>query len=388
MSQEERQWELDAMRGLMLVLMTLTHLPTSLAGPLGQPLGFVSAAEGFVLLSAYMAGRVYGGKADRFGPNAMRTALLLRAVKLYVCQIALLAFAFTAIAGIGIALREGAVTDLLAFFIERPVLATVSAGLLLYTPALLDILPIYIIFMVFSPIVMLHGMAQGWRVVIGLSVLLWLGAQFGLGPAIYRAVTSGFDVPLRYQDMGAFESLAWQLLWVVGLWMGAMHSQPARAPTRFPHWLVNVSLVVAITGFMWRHAVGQTPLPGGSPRNDLFDKWHLGPLRLVNFGALVVLVMHFGPWLKQHLPRWRFLETLGKAALPVFCAHLVIALLALALFGAARPGRPWSVDVLVLFVGFYTLWLVARVSIELDRRAARRRARRAPPVLNPSGVGQ
>lgn len=56
MSQNDRQWELDAMRGLMLVLMTLTHLPTKLADPLGQPLGYVSAAEGFVLLSACRAG--------------------------------------------------------------------------------------------------------------------------------------------------------------------------------------------------------------------------------------------------------------------------------------------------------------------------------------------
>lgn len=47
-----RRWELDALRGLMLVLMTLTHLPTRLSSPLGQPFGFVSAAEGFVLLSA------------------------------------------------------------------------------------------------------------------------------------------------------------------------------------------------------------------------------------------------------------------------------------------------------------------------------------------------
>jgi hypothetical protein len=52
----KRLWEVDALRGLMLVLMTLTHLPSRLTDPLGQPFGFVSAAEGFVLLSAFMAG--------------------------------------------------------------------------------------------------------------------------------------------------------------------------------------------------------------------------------------------------------------------------------------------------------------------------------------------
>ncbi len=123
----------------------------------------------------------------------------------------------------------------------------------------------------------------------------------------------------------------------------------------------------------------------------MFDKWHLGPLRLINLLALLVLVMHYSDWLKQHAPRWRPLETLGKAALPVFCAHLVVALLALAMFGASRPGRPGSVDALILFVGFYALWVVARLSLARDRRAARRRdlgAQTPRRALSPSGAGQ
>lgn len=362
MSQNDRQWELDAMRGLMLVLMTLTHLPTKLADPLGQPLGYVSAAEGFVLLSAYMAGRVYSAKADRQGTEAMKSAFFNRALKLYACQLALVLFAFTAIAGLGLALREGAVTDLLSFFLERPVVATLSAGLLLYSPALLDILPIYIVFMLVSPLLLLHGREHGWRGVIALSLALWFGAQFGLGPALYQLAFGWFDMPVRYRDMGAFEIFAWQFLWTLGLWMGTEHSRPDPAPTHFPRWMVRTALALAACAFLWRHAVGQTPMPDGSAVNLMFDKWHLGPLRLINLLALLVLAMHFGPWLERHLPRWRPLETLGQAALPVFCAHLVMALLALAMFGAANAARPWSVDLLILFVGFYTLWVVARLS--------------------------
>ncbi len=392
MSQAERQWELDALRGLMLVLMTITHLPTRLANPLGQPFGFVSAAEGFVLLSAYMAGRVYSAKADAQGPEAMKNAFFNRALKLYACQLALVFFAFTVIAGIGVAMREGAVTDLLSFFLERPVVATLSAGLLLYSPALLDILPIYIVFMLLSPLVLLHGKEHGWRAVMAFCLLLWVGAQFGMGPAIYQLATGWFDMPVRYPDMGAFEIFAWQFLWVLGLWMGAQHSDPDHVPTAFPRWMVGTAIALALVGFLWRHGVGQTPMPDGSPVNLMFDKWHLGPLRLINLLALMVLVMHFAPWLKKHLPRWRVLETLGKAALPVFCAHLVVALLALAVFGPVKPGRPWSVDWLVLFVGFYALWVVARVSLARDRRLAARRARKVPAqqkaVVSPSGAGR
>ena len=58
--QSSRLPELDALRGLMLVGMTLTHLPTQASHYSNQLLGFVSWAEGFVLLSAVLTGRVYG----------------------------------------------------------------------------------------------------------------------------------------------------------------------------------------------------------------------------------------------------------------------------------------------------------------------------------------
>ena len=51
-----RRWELDLLRGFMLVMMFTTHMPTRFSDKLGQPFGYVSAAEGFVMLSAFMAG--------------------------------------------------------------------------------------------------------------------------------------------------------------------------------------------------------------------------------------------------------------------------------------------------------------------------------------------
>lgn len=109
----------------------------------------------------------------------------------------------------------------------------------------------------------------------------------------------------------------------------------------------------------------------------LFDKWHLGPLRLLDFLALTVLAMHFGPWLKAHLPRVRFLETLGAASLPVFCAHLVLALLALALVGDPTSARPAWIDPALMVAMFGALYAVARTSLSLDHRAAQSRERAA-----------
>ena len=54
-----RMPELDALRGLFLVWMTFTHMPTRFSDFVNQPFGFVSSAEGFVFMSALLVSRVY-----------------------------------------------------------------------------------------------------------------------------------------------------------------------------------------------------------------------------------------------------------------------------------------------------------------------------------------
>ena len=57
-----RRPEIDALRGVFLVWMTLAHLPTHLSDFVDEPFGFVSSAEGFVFLSALLVARLYSGR--------------------------------------------------------------------------------------------------------------------------------------------------------------------------------------------------------------------------------------------------------------------------------------------------------------------------------------
>lgn len=367
----ERLWQIDALRGLMLVLMTLTHLPTRLSSPAGQPFGFVSAAEGFVLLSGFMAGLVYAGRERREGEAQMRTAFYRRVLKIYLCQAALLLFLFSVVAVIAVVAQEEAITGLLQYYLREPVHALVGSLLLVYSPPLLDILPLYILFMLFSPVLLLHGLRHGWGAILAVSVALWLGAQFKLGSWLYEAAASATPLLVPLEQTGAFDVLAWQFLWVMGLWLGAERSaQPAKPPLVFPRWMLLTAIAIAAIGFVWRHAVGQVPFPGHASLNILFDKWQLAPLRMLNLFALLVLAIHYAPWMARHLPRPRWLETMGAASLPVFLAHLVAALLALALFGAPSPSRSGWIDLLILVLSFGALYAVALLSQELDRQAA------------------
>lgn len=364
-----RKWDLDALRGLMLVLMALTHLPTRFSVPSGQPFGHVSAAEGFVLLSAFMAGMIYTQRKQREGDAVMRQAFFKRALKIYRCHAALLLFLFTVIAAIGVQTGREAVLNMLVFYLEKPVTAIVASLLLVHNPPLLDILPMYIGFMALSPVLLLHGLNRGWLGIMAGSVALWLACQFDAGLAVYNALAQAFRIQVPVEYTGSFAWLGWQFLWVLGLWMGSRAATPGTPPERFPLWLVASAAAVAMGCLVWRHVVGQVPFPGNPALNLMFDKWHLGPLRVINLFALLTLTLHFSPLLRERLPRPHVLETLGCAALPVFCAHLVLALLALAIVGESRPERLLWIDVTLLGVSFAVLYLVARVSVELDRHA-------------------
>ena len=367
----KRHWEIDVLRGLMLVLMTLTHLPTRLTDPLGQPFGFVSAAEGFVLLSAFMAGLVYSRIGHGQGLSAMRRGFWRQALKIYMSQAATLLFLFTFITALGLRIDQPALRDLLSYYLTDPHHAFLYSMLLVYEPPLLDILPMYVFFMLLSPWVLSHALRRGWTLVIATSIGVWVLAQFGLSEWLYQRAVQHLGLPVPFRELGAFNALAWQLLWFIGLWIGASRSAPDAKPLRFANWLLAVSAAAVLYGIYWRHygPNGQAPFGGDSDLNLLFDKWQLGPLRLINLAALSILVLRFGPWLLARLPRPRWLEAMGTASLPVFCAHLAAVLLVLAIFGDSHTVRPWWGDALLLTVVFAALYGVARAVLWRTKRA-------------------
>ncbi|ANN69821.1 acyltransferase [Bordetella bronchialis] len=356
----------------MLVLMLSTHLPTNFGIPTSQPLGFVSAAEGFVMLSAYMAGLVYTQRYLRHGMAAMQRAFLKRAMVVYGCQAASLLFLFTVIAGLGLTLSQPAVRNLIWFYLQQPFTAFLSSLALVYNPPLLDILPVYVLFMLASPWVLTYALRHGWRAILAVSMVLWFATQFELSRFLYGGVVALTGLPVPFSETGAFETFGWQFLWVFGLWLGSTHARvPAGQRRPIPQWMVFGAAVIAGTFFIWRHIAGLGAFPDGNPFNFLFDKWHLGILRLLNFMSLVVLAIHFSEWLKARLPRMRWLETMGRSSLSVFCAHLVIVLLVLTVIGEPSPDRPLWQDLLLFAGSVFALYIVARlVSDNKTRRAA------------------
>ena len=137
----------------MLVWIALTHLPTSASSWVNQPFGFVGAAEGFIFLSALFTGRIYFRIAERDGYPAMERKLWARIFRLYGYHMLLLAFAFLVAVPIAAHGNRPGLHNLLDFYFNAgPKQAVTEAALLIYRPPLLDILPMYIMFLFFTSV--------------------------------------------------------------------------------------------------------------------------------------------------------------------------------------------------------------------------------------------
>jgi hypothetical protein len=227
--------------------------------------------------------------------------------------------------------------------------------------------------MLTASIALVIGLRGGWAFVIAASAALWTLTQFGVMQDVYAAylAAAGFKVPIH--ETGAFELAAWQFLWLLGMYLGWRQQTHPGSPS-FPPWLVALAVSYAVVCMAWRHAVGQAPFGADVALNMLFDKWRLGPLRLVNFFALLVVVMHFGPRLAARV-RFRALETLGQASLAVFCAHIVAVLLVLSAIGdKVGPTPLWAETLLLAAIlgGLYVTALAANRLAREERAPASR----------------
>jgi len=379
----ERRPELDALRGLFLVWMTLTHLPTRFSDFVNQPIGFVSSAEGFVFISALLVGRLYIREFVQNPANA-RSKLWKRSFKVYSYHLLMLAFAFTVVAAFAVHTHKAALINLLDFYLAHPKAAIVGSVLLVYCPPLLDILPMYVAFLFFTPMVLSASVRFGWRFILGASGALWIMAQLGLRDVVHGWVVHVTHLKIPLQETGAFNLFAWQAVWVVGLWIGAKTAIEREPFRRVPGWLAAASVATCLFfvgvryGWLGPHLTAQV-------LSLELDKWKIGPLRVLNLTAFAV----FFYWLRKYAVRIVAIEpfpTLGKASLRVFCAHIFFVFVGLALLygdfnSDGLDQLHGSTAIALLAVTFTALILVA--ADEVRKKHLRREQKRQEPTTKP-----
>lgn len=380
-SSSPRLIELDILRGFLLLWMTFTHLPTKVSVFSNQTFGLVSGAEGFIFLAGFMIGQLEHRIEAKRGIKATVRDLLRRTWRVYLYHLGLLAFAFTVFAEIGMRYHRVALQNLLSFFFAHPKNAVAASILLEYRPSLLDILPMYVIFLLLTIAARRVARRWGWDPVVYASFAIWAAAQFGLRAWLYRHVNLfGLNVP--QDSTGAFDMYAWQLLWIVGLALGNIYSdqiagasarEEAPAKATFPLWLVRLSVCAAAVFLMLRYSPVEHWIDPDS-YGWLIDKWHLGPARVINFAALTIVVVRYGERVAS-LPIFQPLAALGQASIEVFSVHVLCCLAGDALSTSGEPDLAAWQQILLLVFTTAALFLTARVQ---RRRSEFRKLHAAP----------
>jgi hypothetical protein len=333
-----RRLELDAMRGVMLVWIALTHLPTAASAWVNQPFGFVGAAEGFIFLSALFTGQIYFRIAERDGYPAMERKLWARTLRLYCYHAILLAFAFSVAVPIASHGDRPGLHNLLDFyFLAGAKQAVTEAALLIYRPPLLDILPMYIIFLVLTSIAIPLARRIGWKPILWASFAFWVLAQFGFRNAEHTVMMRYIPTRIPLNEMGSFDLWAWQFLWFVGVWLGIRWAKGSLEIETWARRAVVPAVMIAVSCFIMRRKLAHGLELGAF--EFLFDKWHLGLIRMLDFAAVAALLI-----LSQRMTKpaaIRPLVLLGQSSLQVFCVHLLFCFAGLTLMGNASMLNGW-----------------------------------------------
>ena len=118
-----------------------------------------------------------------------------------------------------------------------------------------------------------------------------------------------------------------------------------------------------------------------APYAIVFDKWHLGALRLLDFACITAVLVRFQSLLRPLAVRP--LVLLGQASLQVFVTHFVFCFIALGWIGSDPRLYGWK-QFAMLGVTFAALLLVAKIFGKPDAPPAtptEKRASPAPPKL-------
>ena len=339
-----RDLRIDVARGVAMFTMLLSHTrDQELTRWLPNRWGFADAADVFVTLSGLVAGIVFTRIAVTQGWPAMAGRVLRRCRTIWLAQI----FSVVGIAFLALFIDRvlagplGLGHEYLSLWpvspvLEKPVAALLSLGAMIWVPNNFDILPMYMVLLVFVPVMIgLHRLA-------GLpAVLLFIATNYGLAHA-------GLNLPANPWNPGQtwyFNPFGWILPFGLAFCFGAGWI-PFPRVTGFRAALAAVFLVASLPLGFWafRHGLWVPAWKDGldailTELRPLTTKSEHGVLR----GLAVFAMLMVGAWAAGPAGR-RLREgvSFGEAGIPrgfeiVAGLVLVAGALALAIAGAGLP---------------------------------------------------
>ena len=389
---------LDGFRGFFLLFMAVVHLDGVVDVTLGKinhhALGWVEDAQGFVFISGFVVALVYGGTLVRRGEGAMRTALWARMRLIWLYHAALVLFI---LASALLLQAFGQEPNIAAPFRAEPVIFPLLSLALVSSGTFMDILPLYLWFMLLTPWAL--GMIRADRTpALAVAMAgLWLLAQTGAGPWAVAALERSLEAATgREWTIGlGFNPLGWQVVYFIGLWLGMRQAEgrldlallkgPA-ARAAFP-WVVGLVAGLAVLDLVVSRALISPELSGAVWAKVLRDDF--SEIYLLAFLADLFIIA----WLLNAADDWdlawaraagrglRWLFTrpalvfLGQHSLQVFAWHVAVAYLID--FAVDRDTGGEAGGTLILIAGTLSIYIPAWLHA---RHVAARRAQKGAPA--------
>jgi hypothetical protein len=373
-SSGSRDVRVDFFRGLALWWIFIDHIPGDTLADYASlhDVALCDAAEIFVLLAGFGAGKAYASVMDRDGYLYGAADAVKRAWTLYVAHIFLFVVYAAQVSYGATALDRSNYLDesRLNVLADRPYQALLQALTLQYQPNLLNILPLYVALLLMFAAVM--------------PLLRWPKLLGALSLGLYILVRAeGFDLPSWIDDGWYFNPLTWQLLFIIGAILA--YAPPRRLPA-LPglldacSWAVVIGGLVVIFG-IWRHQGLAAALPWRVTHALMaIDKTNLDPPRLISILALLWLTVRLVPAQAPWLLSWpaRPFVLMGQHSLPVFCFGIFIGF-----FGrmALEYSDAAPMQVLVNIGGMVSMVAVAALAAWYGERG---RSSRRPAPLSPA----
>jgi hypothetical protein len=345
-SRPPRDTRIDIIRGWLQLTIFASHAAGSGIGAwlIHGAWGLSDSSEQFVFLSGLMLGSVFARKARREGFAAATRDMAFRALRLYRTHlITFLLFGGMIIAATNSGLCPGEAKRMgWSFLVAHPARAIPAAMTTLYQPNYMDILPVFI-----------------WSMV-ALPAFAWLESRIGiwsLAPSVCLYIAAWLlsitPPSLSPNTAIGFNPLAWQLLFVLGLFLGRRMWLLGRAlPPSRP--LTAAAVVVLFMGLILRlNWFGALPFDLGIPESAWWiGKDDLALPRVIHALALAVIVARLTPrdaaWMHRAVGRW--LAAAGRRSLHVFCLGLFLSWMVTAVF-RFWPHQMVLLDPLLILAG-------------------------------------
>lgn len=379
---------LDGFRGFFLVFMTIVHVNLPLDSIIAKLnhhyVGWVEDAQGFVFISGIVVGLAYGGMLHKRSASAMRVAIWRRVGTIYLHQASLIAlFVVTALFLVAKDYDPGYT----ALYANEPFLFTFFSLLLVTGSVNMGILPMYIVFLIATPAILVLMRNGHFPAVIIGSIALWLVAQVGLVDLVNQwaeEVAAGAGRPVPFGIF--FNIFGWQLIYVSGLacgWLlvkGALDLRFLQAPQYSA--ACGVAAVAIIGLAVFDRVIGWELISSDYSRAFLARKYRedFGPIYLVAFMLDVFVIT----WLlvAGPLSRWTLirmaadlarrvfthpaLRLVGRHSLTLFSYHIVLTYVVRLAVGPGPVSQ--ATGAVVLLASAASLFAVALI---IERRIPR-----------------